>query len=336
MAKVELKNLSKTYDKKILALEDINLTIEDGQFFVLLGPSGAGKTTTLRCIAGLEKIDSGSVLFNNESVTEDQPASRDVSFVFQQFSLYPHYTVYENLAFPLRSPMRKLPEDEIKTKIENISKMLKISNKLKNKATELSGGEMQRVAIGRALVREPSIYLMDEPLSSLDAKLRESLRVELKNIQTNLNATILYVTHDQAEATTLADKIGVLKEGKIVQIGTPEEIYENPNSIYVSPRLGSPKSNVLPGSLFNINDNIPTFGIRPENILLGTGNYSGKIVSIENLGSETVVAINFEGHEVLSSIQGAYKSSINETINFDINTNKVLKFNKEGNRINER
>ena len=336
MAKVELKNLSKTYDKKILALENINLTIEDGQFFVLLGPSGAGKTTTLRCIAGLEKIDSGSVLFNNESVTEDQPASRDVSFVFQQFSLYPHYTVYENLAFPLRSPMRKLPEDEIKTKIENISKMLKISNKLKNKATELSGGEMQRVAIGRALVREPNIYLMDEPLSSLDAKLRESLRVELKNIQTNLNATILYVTHDQAEATTLADKIGVLKEGKIVQIGTPEEIYENPNSIYVSQRLGSPKINVLPGSLFNINDNIPTFGIRPENILLGTGNYSGKIISIENLGSETVIAINFEGHEVLSSIQGAYKSSINETINFDINTNKVLKFNKEGNRINER
>ena len=336
MAKVELKNLSKTYDKKILALEDINLTIEDGQFFVLLGPSGAGKTTTLRCIAGLEKIDSGSILFDNELVTEDQPASRDVSFGFQQFSLYPHYTVYENLAFPLRSPMRKLPEEEIKTKIEDISKMLKISNKLNNKATELSGGEMQRVAIGRALVRNPNIYLMDEPLSSLDAKLRESLRVELKSIQTNLNATILYVTHDQAEATTLADKIGVLKEGKIVQIGTPEEIYENPNSIYVSQRLGSPKINVLPGSLFNINDNIPTFGIRPENILLGGGKYSGKIISIENLGSETVVAINFEGHELLSSIQGTYKSSINEAINFDINTNKVLKFNKEGNRINER
>ena len=336
MAKVELKNLFKTYDKKILALENINLTIEDGQFFVLLGPSGAGKTTTLRCIAGLEKIDSGSVLFDNEPVTEDQPASRDVSFVFQQFSLYPHYTVYENLAFPLRSPMRKLPEEEIKTKIENIAKMLKISNKLKNKATELSGGEMQRVAIGRALVRKPNIYLMDEPLSSLDAKLRESLRIELKNIQTNLNATILYVTHDQAEATTLADKIGVLKEGKIVQIGTPEEIYENPNSIYVSQRLGSPKINVLPGSLFDINENISTFGVRPENILLGSGKYSGKIISIENLGSETVVAINFEGHELLSSIQGTYKSSINEAINFDINTNKVLKFDKEGNRINER
>ena len=336
MAKVELKNLSKIYDKKILALENINLTIEDGQFFVLLGPSGAGKTTTLRCIAGLEKIDSGNVLFDNESVTEDQPASRDVSFVFQQFSLYPHYTVYENLAFPLRSPMRRLPEDEIKTKIDYIADMLKISNKLENKATQLSGGEMQRVAIGRALVRKPNIYLMDEPLSSLDAKLRESLRVELKNIQTNLNATILYVTHDQAEATTLADKIGVLKEGKIVQIGTPEEIYENPNSIYVSQRLGSPKINVLPSSIFNMSDNIPTYAIRPENILLGTGNYSGKIISIENLGSETVIAINFKDYELLASVQGIYKSVVNETINFEINNDKVLKFDKEGNRVNER
>ena len=335
MAKIELKNLSKTYNKKIEALHDINFTIEDGQFFVLLGPSGAGKTTTLRCIAGLEKIDNGSILFNDESVTEDQPASRDVCFVFQQYSLYPHYSVYENLAFPLRSPMRKLPEEEIKTKVESIASMLKISNKLNNKATQLSGGEMQRVAIGRALVREPNLYLMDEPLSSLDAKLRESLRVELKNIQTNLNATILYVTHDQAEATTLADKIGVLKEGHLVQIGTPEEIYENPNSIYVSQRLGSPKINILPGTLLGMND-VPTFGIRPENITIGNGNHSAKIISIENLGSETVVALNFKDQEILVSIQGNYKSSINETINIDINNEKVLKFDQEGNRIYER
>ena len=328
-------NSFKTYNKKIEALHDINFTIEDGQFFVLLGPSGAGKTTTLRCIAGLEKIDNGSILFNDESVTEDQPASRDVCFVFQQYSLYPHYSVYENLAFPLRSPMRKLPEEEIKTKVENIASMLKISNKLNNKATQLSGGEMQRVAIGRALVREPNLYLMDEPLSSLDAKLRESLRVELKNIQTNLNATILYVTHDQAEATTLADKIGVLKEGHLVQIGTPEEIYENPNSIYVSQRLGSPKINILPGTLLGMND-VPTFGIRPENITIGNGNHSAKIISIENLGSETVVALNFKDQEILVSIQGNYKSSINETINFDINNKKVLKFDQEGNRIYER
>ena len=335
MAKVELKKLFKTYNKKIIALVDINLTIEDGHFFVLLGPSGAGKTTTLRCIAGLEKIDSGDVLFDDENITHDQPSSRDVSFVFQQYSLYPHYTVYENLAFPLRSPMRKLPEEEIKNKVDKIAEMLKITNKLKNKATELSGGELQRVAIGRALVREPNIYLMDEPLSSLDAKLRETLRVELKNIQLNLNATILYVTHDQAEATTLADKIGVLKEGKIVQIGTPEEIYENPNSIYVSQRLGSPKINILPGSLFKLN-NTAKIGLRPENIELGNGPYEGKVISTENLGSETVVAINFQGNEILASIQGIYKSSINEKINFDINTNKVLKFDNGDQRIYER
>jgi multiple sugar transport system ATP-binding protein len=231
--------------------------------------------------------------------------------------------------------MRKLPEDEIKTKVENIASMLKISNKLNNKATQLSGGEMQRVAIGRALVREPNLYLMDEPLSSLDAKLRESLRVELKNIQTNLNATILYVTHDQAEATTLADKIGVLKEGHLVQIGTPEEIYENPNSIYVSQRLGSPKINILPGNLLGMDD-VPTFGIRPENITIGNGNHSAKIISIENLGSETVVALNFKDQELLVSIQGNYKSSINETINFDVNNEKVLRFDQEGNRIYER
>ena len=225
MAKIELKNLSKTYNKKIEALHDINFTIEDGQFFVLLGPSGAGKTTTLRCIAGLEKIDNGSILFNDESVTEDQPASRDVCFVFQQYSLYPHYKVYDNLAFPLRSPLRKIPEDKIREKVTKIAEMLKISAKLDNKATELSVGEMQRVAIGRALVRDPSIYLMDEPLSSLDAKLREILRVELKKIQLNLGSTILYVTHDQAEATTMADRIGVLENGKIAQIDKPEDIY---------------------------------------------------------------------------------------------------------------
>ena len=329
MAKVELKNLFKTYNKKIEALQDINFTIEDGQFFVLLGPSGAGKTTTLRCIAGLEKIDSGSILFNDESVTEDQPASRDVCFVFQQYSLYPHYSVYENLAFPLRSPMRKLPEDEIKNKVESVASMLKISNKLNNKATQLSGGEMQRVAIGRALVREPNLYLMDEPLSSLDAKLRESLRVELKNIQTNLNATILYVTHDQAEATTLADKIGVLKEGRIVQIGTPEEIYENPNSIYVSQRLGSPKINILPGSLFGMND-VPSFGIRPENISVGKGNHSAKIISIENLGSEKIIYTHLNGTEMRIK---SNKNIKDKNITIYLPKNKIYLFDNNKNRL---
>ena len=238
MSKIELQNITKIYDKTIRALDDISFTVNDGEFFVLLGPTGAGKTTTLRAIAGLEKIEKGNILFDEEDVSHAQPAARDTAFVFQQYSLYPHYKVYDNLAFPLRSPLRKVPEDEIKEKITKIAEMLKISAKLNNKATELSGGEMQRVAIGRALVRDPSIYLMDEPLSSLDAKLRESLRVELKNIQLNLGSTILYVTHDQAEATTMADQIGVLENGKIAQIGTPEEIYNQPKSIYVTNRIG--------------------------------------------------------------------------------------------------
>ena len=213
MAKVELKKLFKTYNKKIKALEDINLTIEDGQFFVLLGPSGAGKTTTLRCIAGLEKIDSGDVLFNNENITHDQPASRDVSFVFQQYSLYPHYTVYENLAFPLRSPMRKLPEEEIKNKVEKIAEMLKITNKLKNKATELSGGEMQRVAIARALINSPEIILADEPTGSLDMKnARDVFKILLK--LKNKNRLIIFATHNRFFANMADCKIELIS-GKI-------------------------------------------------------------------------------------------------------------------------
>ena len=213
MAKVELKNLSKIYNKKIKALEDINFIIEDGQFFVLLGPSGAGKTTTLRCIAGLEKIDSGSILFNDESVTEDQPASRDVCFVFQQYSLYPHYSVYENLAFPLKSPMRKLPEEEIKNKVENVAAMLKISNKLNNKATQLSGGEMQRVAIARALINSPEIILADEPTGSLDMKnAREVFKILLK--LKHKNRLIIFATHNRFFANMADCKIELIG-GKI-------------------------------------------------------------------------------------------------------------------------
>ena len=187
MSTVELQNVTKIFDKTVKALDDISFTVKDAEFFVLLGPTGAGKTTTLRAIAGLEKVDQGKILFDQEDVTTAQPAARDTAFVFQQYSLYPHYKVFDNLAFPLRSPLRKVPEEEINSKVNKIAEMLKISNKLNNKATELSGGEMQRVAIGRALVRDPNIYLMDEPLSSLDAKLRESLRVELKKIQLDLH-----------------------------------------------------------------------------------------------------------------------------------------------------
>ena len=213
---------------------------------MLLGPTGAGKTTTLRLAAGLDRPEKGRVLIGGRDVTAEPPAARNVTFVFQQYSLYPHLSVFDNLAFPLRSPARRVPEPEIATTVRDVARMLRIEDKLANKATQLSGGQMQRVAIGRALVREPAIYLMDEPLSSLDAKLRADLRVELKRIQEQLGATILYVTHDQTEAMTLASRIGVIDQGRLVQIGTPREIYENPVNSYVATRLGSPGINLLP------------------------------------------------------------------------------------------
>jgi multiple sugar transport system ATP-binding protein len=230
----------------VQAVRELSLEVASGELIVLLGPSGAGKTTTLRLVAGLEKPDTGRVHIGGRDVTTDPPAARDVAFVFQQYSLYPHLSVYDNLAFPLRSPLRRTPEERIRERVTAIANMLRIEDKLANPATRLSGGQMQRVAIGRALVRSPAVYLMDEPLSSLDAKLRNDLRLELRRIQQDLGATMLYVTHDQIEAMTLATRIGVLDAGRLVQVGTPQQIYEEPASATVAMRLGSPRINLLP------------------------------------------------------------------------------------------
>src|SRR5260370_29268534 len=217
MAEIVLAGITKRFGD-VSAVADLSLTIGDGEFMVLLGPTGAGKTTTLRLVAGLETPDSGMVRIAGHDVTQAPPAQRDVTFVFQQYSLYPHLSVYDNLAFPLRSPIRRVPEDEIERKVGEVAALLRIEAKLANRATQLSGGEMQRVAIGRALVRQPAVYLMDEPLSSLDAKLRAELRLELKRIQQDFGATMLYVTHDQIEAMTMATRIGVMSEGFLIQL----------------------------------------------------------------------------------------------------------------------
>jgi multiple sugar transport system ATP-binding protein len=301
MAEVSLHNLTKRFGL-VTAVDGINLDIADREFFVLLGPTGAGKTTTLRLIAGLERADGGTLAIGGQDMSAMGPAARDVAFVFQQYSLYPHLTVFDNLAFPLRSPARRLPEDEIRTRVGQVAELLRISHKLQNKATQLSGGEMQRVAVGRALVRQPAIYLMDEPLSSLDAKLRSELRLELKRIQQELGATILYVTHDQTEAMTMANRIGVISKGKLIQIGSPREIYENPLSVYVAQRLGQPQINLLPaGVLLNGScpSNVATVGFRTEHLEINrveSGN--GLVEWIEHLGDQNHLHLRIGDHKI--------------------------------------
>lgn len=335
MSSVRLKNINKSFGS-INALSNLNLEIKDGEFFVLLGPTGAGKTTTLRIISGLEMPDSGNIFFNEEKVNNVQPAFRNTSYVFQQYSLYPQYSVYDNLAFPLRSPLRKSDKKTIDDRVHEIARLLKIESKLNNKATQLSGGEMQRVSLGRALVRDPNIYLMDEPLSSLDAKLREELRIELKKIQTDLNATILYVTHDQIEATTMADRIGVLKEGELTQVGTPQEIYEEPNSIYVANRLGSPKINILKNKQIHNSQNSSAsyIGIRPEDIKIDqNGLYDVKIETTELLGAETLVSFKSDTINGILLTQENVNVGEGDNIKIDINESKILYFDNNEQRI---
>jgi multiple sugar transport system ATP-binding protein len=299
MADVVLRSVSKAFGATV-AVDDLSMTVADGAFVVLLGPTGAGKTTVLRLISGLERPDAGDILIDGRSVIRETPAQRDVAMVFQQYSLYPHMTVRDNLAFPLRSPILRTPEAEITRKVREVAETLRIAHKLDNKATALSGGEMQRVSIGRALVRDPAIYLMDEPLSSLDAKLRSDLRIELKRIQASLGATLLYVTHDQTEAMTMATHVGVLHDGRLVQFGSPRDIYENPVSLYVAGRLGVPRINALPADLFGgAPTGARTIGLRPEHIQHGAGKPS-KVVRVEHLGDQTRLHLTLDGHALVT------------------------------------
>jgi multiple sugar transport system ATP-binding protein len=299
MAEILLDGVTKKFGRDI-AVENVSMEVPDGAFVVLLGPTGAGKTTTLRLISGLEEPDAGDIRIGGHSVSGLTPAQRDVAMVFQQYSLYPHMTVRENLAFPLKSPILKTPPDQIAKRVAEVADILQISHKLDNKATALSGGEMQRVSIGRALVRRPNVYLMDEPLSSLDAKLRADLRVELKRIQSDLGATLLYVTHDQIEAMTMATHVGVLDHGRLVQFGAPREIYENPVSLYVAGRLGLPRINTLPADLFpGAPSGAKTIGLRPEHIAEGEGKTS-KVVRVEHLGDQTRLHLDLDGHAIIT------------------------------------
>jgi len=336
MAEVALVGVSKSYGA-VEAVRDLSLSVAHGEFVVLLGPTGAGKTTTLRLIAGLERPDRGNVLIQGCTVTNEVPAERDVAFVFQQYSLYPHLTVYDNLAFPLRSPARRMEEKAVRRRVQQVAELLHIEQKLGNRATALSGGEMQRVAIGRALVREPAVYLMDEPLSSLDAKLRAELRLELKRIQRELGTTILYVTHDQIEAMTMADRIGVMNEGVLIQLGTPREIYERPNSAYVASRLGTPAINLIPAELLG-SDTVPpqvrTVGLRTEHIRISAADRPGPraqvITCLERL-DRVHVHLKLATHSLVTLADPIQPLKAGDQVSLEFA--EPLYFDRTGNRV---
>ncbi|MBK8028405.1 MAG: ABC transporter ATP-binding protein [Chloroflexi bacterium] len=349
MSDIRLENITKQFGDTV-ALDDISLQIKDREFFVLLGPTGAGKTTTLRVIAGLEKQNAGSVYFDGENINELTPADRDTAFVFQQYSLYPNMSVYDNLAFPLRSPLRKTPEDEIRQRVLEAAEKLRIMHLIERKTAKLSGGEMQRVSIGRAIVRSPRIFLMDEPLSNLDAKLRESLRVELKHLQKTQGSTTLFVTHDQIEALTMADRIAVLDAGKILQVGTPHDIYDRPATTFVAQLVGTPKINLLParrenGSLNIVQSalSVPTpteatpaevlVGIRPEDVKPGSGDYRGKLVLTEPLGVETILHLQ-SGEQLLTSVvPGTVNYRLGDELPFTLARERLHFFDVDGARL---
>ena len=335
MADVALAAVTKRF-KSVTAVDRLSLEIADGELIVLLGPTGAGKTTSLRLVAGLERADEGAVRIGGRDVTGLAPAARDTAFVFQQYSLYPHLTVFDNLAFPLRAPARRVPEAEIRKRVQEIAALLRIDGKLQNRATRLSGGEMQRVAIGRALVRRPSIYLMDEPLSSLDAKLRSELRLELKRIQSELGATILYVTHDQVEAMTMASRIGIMSEGRLIQLGTPRDIYERPRDIHVASRLGTPSINLMPAALLSTPGapaGARTVGARTEHLRIRPANGGARatVRRVEHLGDQSHVHVDLDGHALVTLADPHAPLQPGDAVSIDL-VNPIY-FDGEGRRI---
>lgn len=330
MAEVTLTNVSKSFGTDV-ALDNLTMIIPDGSFVVLLGPTGAGKTTTLRMVSGLDKPDAGGVTIGGRDMAGQTPAQRDVAMVFQQYSLYPHLTVRQNLEFPLKSPILRTAQAEIDRKVGAVAEVLQISHKLDNKATALSGGEMQRVSIGRALVRDPSVYLMDEPLSSLDAKLRSDLRIELKSIQADSGATMLYVTHDQIEAMTLADRVVVMSAGVVQQVGSPTDIYDNPANTFVASFIGSPAMNLLEGAIeggtftgkdvtitgLNSSHIGPiTLGYRAEDASIGGSapSVNAEVYSMELLGDATMVTFRIGGAIATVKADKDFRAKIGETV----------------------
>lgn len=346
MAKVELRNITKIYDKKKV-IDNVSLTIEDKEFLILVGSSGCGKSTILRMIAGLEDITEGEIFIDGKCVNNVPPKDRDIAFVFQSYALYPHMSVYENLAFPLK--MKKLSKEEIDKKVRETAQKLDLTELLDRKPKQLSGGQRQRVALGRAIVRQPKVFLMDEPLSNLDAKLRIQMRAEIKKLHEELKTTFIYVTHDQTEALTMGDRIAIIDKGVIQQTDSPDNIYNKPRNTFVGGFLGAPAMNFIEtkiengeisvnGAVFHLNDNQKSLigerkevllGVRAENMSVENSDFqfSAPITISEMLGSEKVVY--FPANNCNCAARLSAKQTVENTMTFKVNSNDFLFFDKE-------
>lgn len=355
MAEVRFQDLTKRFGS-ITAVDSINLSIKSGEFVVLVGPSGCGKTTTLRMLAGLEEVTSGRIFIGDCDVAEVHAKDRDVAMVFQSYALYPHMTVEANLGFALK--LRKMPKEEIKRRVREVARILRITEVLPRKPKTLSGGQQQRVALGRAIVRDPAVFLFDEPLSNLDAKLRIQMRSELIKLHHKLEATMVYVTHDQIEAMTMGDRIVVMNEGRIQQVGTPLEVYDDPDNVFVAGFIGSPTMNLFPGEVEKRGDDLQfkanglsialpaghpagraecvTLGIRPEFLSLDppadAAQFKARVEAVEHLGAETIIELSTGGPEITAKIRRNSAVHHGATVRLGADPNNVLAFEVDSNK----
>ncbi|WP_308552433.1 ABC transporter ATP-binding protein [uncultured Peptoniphilus sp.] len=342
---IELKNIRKCYEKDVAVIDDFNLSIEDGDFVVFLGPSGCGKSTLLRIIAGLIDIDGGSIFMDGENITNSLPKDRNMAFVFQNYALYPHMTVSENITVSLK--LKKVPREKIESKLKEIAELLSIEDLLNRYPRELSGGQQQRVALARAIIRSPKAYLMDEPLSNLDAKLRQKMRFEIMKLYEKLKITTIYVTHDQVEAMTMATRVVLLNKGEIIQSGPPQELFDAPNNTFVANFIGNGmnffEGEIKDGELIFFDFKIPfkskenlkvQVGIRPEHINLASGN-KYEVKYCENLGAESI--LHFEEGKDNFTVRTFLKDDINNGDRFDISFDreKIHIFKEDGTRYEE-
>lgn len=334
MSSVRVENLVKQWDD-FRAVDGVSFEAPEGTLTILLGPSGCGKSTILRLIAGLEFAESGRVLIDNQDVTQTDPAKRSVSMVFQSYALFPHLDVRENIIFGLK--VRKVPSAEREARLHNAAEMVGLDKLLSRKPAQLSGGQRQRVALARAIVANQPVCLMDEPLSNLDAKLRAEMREEIHRLQRNLNLTMIYVTHDQTEAMSMADQVVLLKDGRIVQEGAPADLYDKPSSVFAAQFLGTPPMNILPKKVvpaFSRNtDSVELIGIRPEKIKLSNDGIPMSVDAIDYMGAETVLRLLYQDQRLMARIDGKAQVSIGELVSVNWDHVDCHGFDRNGNRI---